>query len=142
MSEKTMFSTIDECLNQFSNDRRLMLETVRGTIRQAAPDCEERMSWQMPTFWQGKNLIHFAAAKKHLGIFPGAEAVEAFSPYLSSYNHFKGTIQIPYTMEMPLELISALTRYRVALVSGKPEEAKIILADYAETASRQPKQEA
>jgi len=50
---------------------RLLLEKVRDTIRAASPEAIEKISWRMPTFWQGENLIHFAAFKKHMDIYPG-----------------------------------------------------------------------
>lgn len=56
----------------------------------------EKISWSMPTYWRGKNLFHFAAQKNHLGIYPGAEAIEHFAPQLAEYKTSKGAIQIPY----------------------------------------------
>jgi len=72
------------------------LRTVRLMIRMALPDATEKISWQMPTYWQGQNLIHFAAQKKHLGIYPGAEAITHFAPRLTKFKTSKGAIQIPY----------------------------------------------
>ena len=73
-----------------------LLRKVRGVVRAAAPDAIEKISYQMPTFWQGRNLIHFAAQKKHLGIYPGAEAMAQFAPRLAKYKTSKGAIQFPY----------------------------------------------
>jgi predicted N-acetyltransferase YhbS/uncharacterized protein YdhG (YjbR/CyaY superfamily) len=73
-----------------------LLRNIRGAIRTAAPDAVEKISYQMPTYWQGKNLIHFAAQKRHLGIYPGAEAMEHFMPRLAKYKTSKGAIQFPY----------------------------------------------
>jgi predicted N-acetyltransferase YhbS/uncharacterized protein YdhG (YjbR/CyaY superfamily) len=56
----------------------------------------EKISWGMPTYWRGKNLFHFAAQKNHLGIYPGAEAIEHFAPRLTNYKTSKGAIQFPY----------------------------------------------
>ena len=81
--------------NQPANIQVLLLE-VREIIRKALPDATEKMSWQMPTYWQGQNLIHFAAQKNHLGIYPGAETMEHFAPRLSGYKTSKGAIQFPY----------------------------------------------
>ena len=69
---------------------------VRQALREALPDAEERISWSMPTYWKEHNIIHFAAAKKHIGLYPGPEAIEAFREELSAYATDKGTIRIPY----------------------------------------------
>jgi predicted N-acetyltransferase YhbS/uncharacterized protein YdhG (YjbR/CyaY superfamily) len=87
---------IDEYINAQSFSVQPILRRVRGTIRNAAPEAVEKISWQMPTFRQGQNLIHFAAQKKHIGIYPGAEAMEYFTPRLSKYKTSKGAIQFPY----------------------------------------------
>jgi uncharacterized protein YdhG (YjbR/CyaY superfamily) len=81
--------------NQPANIQALLLE-VRRIIREALPDATEKMSYSMPTYWQGRNLIHFAAQKNHLGIYPGADAMEHFAPRLSGYKTSKGAIQFPY----------------------------------------------
>ena len=75
-----------------------VLRDVCSTIRAAVGEAEERISWQMPTWRRGHNLIHFAAQKRHLGIYPGPEAVEAFREELDEkgYRYSKGAIQMPY----------------------------------------------
>jgi uncharacterized protein YdhG (YjbR/CyaY superfamily) len=67
----------------------------------------------MPTYWQGHNIIHFAATKKHIGLYPGPEAVEHFSEKLDAhgFKHSKGSIQIPYSDELSLSLISAIAAW-------------------------------
>ncbi len=84
------------------------LEAVRDTLRNALPDAEERISWSMPTYWKGHNIIHFAANKKHIGLYAGEEAVAAFCEELAIYKTSKGTIQIPYQEPLPLELIAKI----------------------------------
>jgi uncharacterized protein YdhG (YjbR/CyaY superfamily) len=73
-----------------------LLTRVHTAIREALPDAAEKISWRMPTFWRGQNLIHFAAQKNHLGIYPGAAAMERFTPRLAAYKTSKGAIQFPY----------------------------------------------
>ena len=75
-----------------------VLRDVCGTIRAAVGEAEECLSWQMPTWRRGHNLIHFAAQKRHVGIYPGPEAVEAFREELDEkgYRYSKGAIQMPY----------------------------------------------
>ncbi|MBQ9304993.1 iron chaperone [Butyrivibrio sp.] len=87
-----------------------ILEKVYNTIKEAIPDAEECISWNMPTFRKGRNLIHFAPAKKHLGIYPGPEPIEEFADRLSGYNTSKGAIQFPYNKEIPYELIAEIAK--------------------------------
>jgi len=89
-------SEIDEYIAIQPITIQVLLLNVRLAIRQALPDATEKISWQMPTFWQGSNLIHFAAQKNHLGIYPGAEAIKHFAPRLTEYKTSKGAIQFPY----------------------------------------------
>ena len=111
-------ATIDEYMEQAPEEYREILRRVRKTIRAAAPECMEKISWDMPTFWQGENLIHFAAFKKHLGLYPGEDGVKAFSERLTAegYKFSKGTIQIPWNRPIPYELIADVTRYRVSCI--------------------------
>lgn len=101
-------TTIDEYI--FAQDPAMQerLWSVYNAIATAIPDAEERISWQMPTFWKGRNIIHFAAGKKHIGIYPGPEAVEHFRPQLMEYKTTKGAIQLPNNRELPLELIKEI----------------------------------
>lgn len=87
------------------------LEKVRAAIREAIPEAEERISWSMPTFWKGHNIIQFAAFKNHIGLYPGPEAVMEFAERLQGYKTSKGTIQFPYKKQLPLELIADIARW-------------------------------
>lgn len=75
---------------------QIFLLNVRLAIKQVLPDATEKISWQMPTFWLGRNLIHFAAQKNHLGIYPGEAAMIHFAPRLTEYKTSKGAIHLPY----------------------------------------------
>lgn len=88
-----------------------LLHQVRSTLRAALPDAEERISWSMPTYWQKRNIIHFAAAKAHIGLYPGAEAMERFAAKLADYKTSKGAVQFPYSKPLPLDLISEIARW-------------------------------
>ena len=87
------------------------LTEIREALHKALPEAEERISWGMPTFWNGHNIIHFAGFKKHIGLYPGPEAVAAFADRLGAYKTKKGTIQIPYERPLPLELITEIARW-------------------------------
>ena len=74
----TTMNPIDEYINNHDPAYRDNLCAVRDTIREQLPFAEEKISWSMPTWWKVHNIIHFAAAKKHIGIYPGPEAVDCF----------------------------------------------------------------
>ena len=92
---------------------RPLLQNIREAIRAAAPEATEKISWQMPTFWQGENLIHFAAFKKHIGLYPGGEAPSEFSERLTGYKTSKGAIQLPLGKPIDYELITDIVRWRL-----------------------------
>ena len=87
---------VDEYIETQSTTVQQLLQRVRVVIRGAVPDATEKISWSMPTYRQGRNLIHFAAQKNHLGIYPGEEAVKHFAPRLTDYMTSKGAIRFPY----------------------------------------------
>ena len=103
--------TIDEYILAQEEAVQPRLREVRNVIKEAIPEAEERISWSMPTFWKGRNLIHFAASKRHLGLYPGDEAVEAFQEELAGLRVSKGTIRIPWSAPLPAELIGRIARW-------------------------------
>lgn len=109
----TSTNPIDEYIEGQDPARKENLCAVRDTIRKELPGAEERISWSMPTWWKGHNLIHFAAAKKHIGIYPGPEAVEYFAVELTKrgLKFSKGAIQVPYGDNLPLDLLSEVARW-------------------------------
>ena len=90
---------------------RIYLRQVNEAIKAGIPEAKEKISWSMPTYWKGRNLIQFAASKRHIGLYPGAEAVEAFAGRLTDYKTSKGTIQLPYSKPLPLELIADIAKW-------------------------------
>jgi uncharacterized protein YdhG (YjbR/CyaY superfamily) len=100
------------------------LREVAATIRAAAPDAVEKISWGMPTFWQGENLVHFAAHKHHMGLYPGGEAVGVFAERLAGRKTSKGAIQFPYDQPLDHELIADITRWRVETAKAKRAQAR------------------
>ena len=102
---------IDEYIAAQDEKCQSRLREVREILRKALPDAEERISWSMPTYWKGRNIIHFAASKKHLGIYPGDEAIAAFAQELSEYDISKGTIRIPYDQPLSEELIRRIAQW-------------------------------
>ena len=87
------------------------LSEIRSILKNALPEAEERISWSMPTYWKGRNIIHFAASKKHLGLYPGGEATAIFADDLSDFSVSKGTIRLPYDKPLPADLIEKIARW-------------------------------
>ena len=106
--------TIDEYIAEQSPNIQPLLQQIRATIRAAAPDATEKISWNMPTFWQGENLVHFAANKKHIGIYPGGKAVGVFAERLTDYKTSKGAIQFLLDKPIDHELIADIVRWRLS----------------------------
>ncbi len=106
-------NSIDEYIAAQPEEVRPLLQGIRETIRAVAPEATEKISWQMPTFWQGENLIHFAAFKKHVGLYPGGEATTHFAERLAGYKTSKGAIQLPLGKPIDYELIADIVRWRV-----------------------------
>lgn len=97
--------TIDEYIEAQEETVRPRLHEIRAVIRGAIPEAEETISWSMPTYRKGRNIIHFAAARKHVGLYPGEEAVAWFAEELDGYEVSKGTIRLPYDRPLPADLI-------------------------------------
>ena len=93
---------------------RPRLHQVWDAISAAIPEAEQRIAYGMPTFWKGRNIIHFAAMKRHIGIYPGPAAVEAFRDRLVGYKTSKGAIQLPNDQPLPLELVAEIARWSCA----------------------------
>ncbi|MFI5273830.1 MAG: iron chaperone [Ktedonobacterales bacterium] len=108
------FSSVDAYIATFPKDVQEILEALRATIRAAAPDATEKISYQMPTFAQNGNVVHFAARKHHIGFYPTPSGIEAFRPELMAYIATKGSVHFPLDQPLPMDLISRIVRFRVA----------------------------
>ncbi len=108
--------SIDSYIVDQPEEVRPLLQKIRETIRAAAPDATEKISWSMPTFWQGENLIHFAAFKKHIGLYPGGEATTAFAERLTDYKTSKGAIQLPLGKPIYFALITDIVKWRLTQI--------------------------
>lgn len=110
---KTTFASIDEYILQFPQDVQAILQTLRKTIQEAAPDAKEKISYQMPAFTlNNRILIYFAAYKKHIGLYTIVSALEEFKHELSEYKVSKGTIQFPLEKPIPYALISRIVKLK------------------------------
>jgi uncharacterized protein YdhG (YjbR/CyaY superfamily) len=112
-SNKVGFVSIDEYIATFPKEIQKILEELRATIKDAAPEAEEKISYQMPTFALEGNLIHFAAFKNHIGLYPTPSGTQAFKRELSIYQGAKGSIKFPIDKPLPLELIKKIVMFRV-----------------------------
>ncbi len=102
---------IDEYIAAQDEKVQPVLKEIRAILRATLPEAEERISWSMPTYWKGRNIIHFAASKKHLGVYPGDEATAEFADDLADYSVSKGTIRLPYDQPLPEELIAKIAKW-------------------------------
>lgn len=103
--------SIEEYIKRQPESAQPYLRMVNDAVREAIPDAAEKISWSMPTYWRGQNLIQFAAFRKHIGLYPGPEAVETFAGRLFGYRTSKGTIQLPYEKPLPLDLIREIAKW-------------------------------
>ena len=115
----TQATTIDEYIAAQPEGVRPTLAKIREAIRAAAPDATEKISWNMPTFWQGENLIHFAAFKNHIGLYPGSEAISVFADRLAGYKTSKGAIQLLLSKPVDYTLITDIARWRANRLETK-----------------------
>ena len=103
--------TIEEYIKRQPEYAQPHLQEINQAIKSAIPDTVEKISWSMPTYWKKHNLIQFAAFKKHIGLYPGPEAVEVFADKLQEYKTSKGTIQFPYDKPLPLAVIAEIAKW-------------------------------
>lgn len=106
--------TIDEYIRAFPGDLQEKLKALRKTIHVAAPEAEEKISYQMPTFHLKGNLVHFAAFRSHIGFYPAPSGILAFKKELAGYKSSKGAVQFPIDRPLPLALIARIVKFRVA----------------------------
>lgn len=105
---------IDKYIAGFNPEVQSILKKMRTTIKEIVPEAEETMGYGVPTFkLNGKNLIHYAAFKAHIGLYPGPDAIKAFSGELKPYETSKGTIRLPLDSPIPYDLIVNITAYCV-----------------------------
>ncbi len=115
--------TIDEYIAGFPRDVQAILQQIRATIREEAPEAREAIKYQMPTFVLNGNLVHFAAFKKHIGFYPTPTGTEHFQKEIAGYKAGKGSIQFPLSEPIPFELIREIVKFRVR-ESREEAEAK------------------
>ncbi|OMP76561.1 MULTISPECIES: iron chaperone [unclassified Chitinophaga] len=105
--------TVTEYISSFPTHIQALLQQVRQTIQQAAPDATETIKYAIPTFVLNGNLVHYAAFKHHIGFYPAPTGIRAFEKELAPYKQGKGSIQFPLDQPLPLDLITKIVIYRV-----------------------------
>jgi len=125
-NKKASFTSIDEYISIFPKDIQEVLKKLRATIKKAAPNAKETISYQIPTFTLNGNLVHFAAFKNHIGFYPTPTGMENFKAELSVYEGAKGSVKFPLDKPIPYELISKIVAFRVKenLERAKAKEKK------------------
>jgi uncharacterized protein YdhG (YjbR/CyaY superfamily) len=106
-------ANIDDYIQAFPAEIQSILETIRTTIRKAAPDAEEIISYRMPAFRQNGILVYFAAFKKHIGLFPPVSGDPAIEKAIAPYAGPKGNLQFPLDAPIPYKLIERIVKFRV-----------------------------
>jgi uncharacterized protein YdhG (YjbR/CyaY superfamily) len=112
--EKTKFNTIDEYISTFPKETQSILSELRNIISSAATNSEEKISYNMPTYFLNGNLVHFAANKNHIGFYPTPSAIIKFEKELSNYKTSKGAIQFQLNKPLPKQLIKNIVKFRVS----------------------------
>ncbi|MEH7346321.1 DUF1801 domain-containing protein [Bacillus sp. JJ1532] len=120
--QTTIPKSIDEYILQYPQEIQEILKTIRKVIKESAPNAEEKISYAIPTFALNGNLVHFAAFKNHIGLYPTASGINTFKQELSGYKTSKGAVQFPIGKPIPYELISKIVKFRVEENKRKAEE--------------------
>lgn len=117
-------TTIDDYIAGFPPDVQKILKQIRSRIKKVAPDAEEAIKYQIPTFVLNENLVHFAAFKNHIGFYPTPSGIDAFKDELSRYVCAKGSVQFLIDQPIPLSLIEKMVKFRVKEVRRKAKLRK------------------
>ncbi len=115
------FTTIDEYISGFPEDIQGILTRIREIVREAAPNAQEKISYNMPTFYLNGNLVHFAAFTNHIGFYPTPSGTEKFEQQLAPYKRSKGAVQFQLNQPIPYDLIRQMVDFRV-----KENEHKVL----------------
>ena len=114
-------AAMNEYIQRFPEEMRKRLQLVREAIRSKAPGAAECICYGIPTFkWNGKNLVHFAAWKEHIGFYPSPSGIKAFQKELDRFELSRGTVRLPNDARLPLGLIKRITAFRIQEVDRSP----------------------
>lgn len=119
MKQGQEIKTIDDYISLFPTETQNILQEIRTTIANVAPEASEAIRYSMPTFRLNGNMLHFACHKQHIGFYPSPSGITKFLNELKSYNTSKGTIQFPLDKPIPHDLISKIVKFRVTEQKAK-----------------------
>jgi uncharacterized protein YdhG (YjbR/CyaY superfamily) len=111
---KKKFKSIDQYISSFPPEVQIKLSLLRKTIKEQAPEAEEKISYQMPTFYLHGNLVHFAAFAKHIGFYPAPSGINNFKKELAKYKSSKGAVQFPLDKHLPIKIIKKIVKFRAS----------------------------
>lgn len=124
-SSKVSFGSIDDYIASFPNDVQEIMRELRGTINAAAPEAEEKISYQMPTFTlNGRYLVYFAGWKTHIAFYGAPRGNPEFKEDLSAYESGQGTLKFPLDKTIPFDLIAKIVKFRMAENLKKTDKKK------------------
>src|SRR5437773_11536968 len=113
MEANKNFRIVEEYFSAFPASTKKVLMKMRETIRQAAPQAEELISYNMPAFKLHGVLVYYAAYKSHIGFYPTASPMKAFKEELADYKTSKGAIQFPIEKAIPTNLVKKIVKFRI-----------------------------
>jgi len=114
-SKKAGFTSIDEYIATFPEDVQKIMKQLREAIKAAAPQAEEKISYQMPTFTlNGTYLVYFAGWKTHIAFYGAPRGNAEFKEDLSAYETGRGTLKFPLHKPMPFDLVTKIVKFRIA----------------------------
>ena len=119
MTPGTKFKSVDEYLSVFPANTKAVLQEMRNTIKKAAPQAEEVISYNMPAYKLNGILVYFAGYANHVGFYPTASGMEAFKQEFSGYKNSKGAVQFPIDRPLPLALITKVVKFRISQTQEK-----------------------
>jgi uncharacterized protein YdhG (YjbR/CyaY superfamily) len=125
MMQEVKFSNVDEYIGLYPGPIRKGLELIRKTIKQAAPEAEETISYQMPAYRLNGMLVFFGATKTHFGFYPTSSPIQVFKEQLKAYDTSKGTVRFPFDQPIPTKLIAAIVKWRIMEDKTKNRKRKI-----------------
>jgi uncharacterized protein YdhG (YjbR/CyaY superfamily) len=106
-------TTIDEYIAQFQPEIQEILQRIRVSVHEVAPEALESISYKMPSFsLNGRRLAYFAVFKNHIGFYPAPVGIEEFKEELSAYKQGKGSVQFPLNKPIPFDLIKKILQFR------------------------------
>lgn len=111
------YPDVDTYIASYPAATQRLLEQMRATIRKAAPQAEEVISYGMPAYSLGTKLVYFGGYQQHIGFYPTASGIRKFEQELFHYKFSKGAVQFPLNKPLPLALVSRIVKMRLKEVT-------------------------